>query len=162
MKIALLLLGVLYVGLLLGHFILTRALPSGEWLIFFVISVTWAGDTGAFYAGRTFGRRKLAPRISPNKTVEGLVGGLALSVLAAFIARYWFVPSFSPADCVALGLLLSLAGMLGDLTESAFKRSAGVKDSGSLIPGHGGMLDRIDSLLFAAPTFYYYLVLVKG
>jgi phosphatidate cytidylyltransferase len=159
---AVLLLGVSYVGLLLGHLLLTRALPDGHWLILFLFFVTWAGDTGAYYAGTALGKRQLAPRISPKKTVEGFVGGVTLGVLVAFLAGHWLVPSFSPGDCLALGLLLSLAGLLGDLAESALKRGAGVKDSGSLIPGHGGMLDRLDSLLFTAPTFYYYVTLIKG
>ena len=159
---AVLLLGVLYVGLLLGHVLLTRARPDGEWLIFFLILVTWAGDTGAYYAGISIGKRKLAPIISPNKTVEGLLGGLGLSVIAALAGKLWFVPAFSLVDCIALGLLLAVAGVMGDLVESALKRSAGVKDSGSVIPGHGGMLDRLDSMLFTAPAFYYYVTLVKG
>jgi phosphatidate cytidylyltransferase len=157
---AILLFGVLYVGLLLGHLLLTRALPNGEWLIFFLVLVTWAGDTGAYYVGMTMGKRKLAPLISPNKTVEGLLGGLGLAVMAAVAGRLWFVPAFSLADCVALGLLLAAVGVSGDLVESALKRSVGVKDSGSLIPGHGGMLDRLDSMLFTAPVFYYYVVLL--
>ena len=156
---AVLLLGVLYVGLLLGHVLLTRARPDGEWLIFFLILVTWAGDTGAYYVGISIGKRKLAPIISPNKTVEGLLGGLGLSVIAALAGKLWLVPSFNLVDCIALGLLLAVAGVMGDLVESALKRSAGVKDSGSLIPGHGGMLDRLDSMLFTAPAFYYYILL---
>jgi phosphatidate cytidylyltransferase len=140
---------------------LTRALEGGEFLIFFLVLVTWAGDAGAYYTGRSLGRRQLAPVISPNKTVEGLLGGLILAVAAALVARAWFLPSFSVADCVAIGLLLTMAGALGDLTESVLKRSAGVKDSGTVIPAHGGMLDRLDSLLFAAPAFYYYVTLVK-
>lgn len=154
--------GVLYVGLTLGTLLMTRALPEGEFLIFFVFLVTWAGDAGAYYAGMSLGRRKLAPVISPNKTVEGLVGGLLLAITVAFLARTWFLPSFSAADCLVTGLLLTAAGVLGDLTESALKRSAGVKDSGGIIPAHGGMLDRLDSLLFAAPAFYYYLTFAKG
>jgi len=159
---AVLLLGVLYVGLLLGHVLLTRAHPDGEWLIFFLILVTWAGDAGAYYVGSAMGQRKLAPVISPNKTVEGLLGGLGLSVIAALAGKVWFVPAFRLVDCVALGLLLAVAGVMGDLAESALKRSAGVKDSGRVIPGHGGMLDRLDSMLFTAPAFYYYVTLVKG
>jgi len=154
--------GVLYVGLLLGHLLLTRALPEGKFLIFFVVLVTWAGDTGAYYAGMLFGRTRLAPRISPNKTVEGLVGGLVVATLAAAVARAWFLPSFNLADVVLCGVLLTLVGVVGDLSESALKRSAGVKDSGGIIPAHGGMLDRLDSMLFTAPTFYYYVTLVKG
>jgi phosphatidate cytidylyltransferase len=159
---AVLLFGVFYISLTMGCLLLTRALPNGELLIFFLLLVTWAGDTGAYYAGMSLGRRKLAPVISPNKTVEGLIGGLMLAVLAAVGARLWFLPSFSLADCLATGLLLTGAGVLGDLAESALKRSAGVKDSGSLIPAHGGMLDRLDSLLFTAPAFYYYVTVVKG
>jgi phosphatidate cytidylyltransferase len=159
---AVVLLGGLYIGLTLGHLVLTRALEHGALLIFYLFLVAWAGDTGAYYAGVSLGRHKLAPSVSPNKTVEGMVGGAVLAVLAAFIARAWFVPDWTITDCVATGLLLTAAGTLGDLAESALKRSAGVKDSGAIIPAHGGMLDRLDSLLFAAPVFYYYLVLVKG
>jgi phosphatidate cytidylyltransferase len=159
---AVLLFGVVYVGLLLGHVLPTRALPNGEWLVFYLVLVTWAGDTGAYYVGMTLGKRKLAPQISPNKTMEGLLGGVGLAVLAALAGRVWFVPAFSLGDCLALGLLLALAGVAGDLTESALKRSVGVKDSGALIPGHGGMLDRLDSMLFTAPAFYYYVTLVKA
>jgi phosphatidate cytidylyltransferase len=158
---AVLLFGVAYVALTLGHLVLTRALPQGEYLIFFVFLVTWAADTGAYYVGVSLGRRPLAPAISPNKTVEGLLGGLGLAVVAALLARAWFLPALSLVDCVALGLLLTAAGLLGDLSESVLKRGAGVKDSGSVIPGHGGMLDRLDSLLFAAPAFYYYVTIVK-
>ncbi len=154
--------GVLYVGFTLGHLLRTRALEDGEFLVFFVVLTTWAGDTGAYYVGTLFGRRKLTPTISPNKTVEGLIGGVACSVLTAFAARTWFLPALTTVDCAALGLLLADVGLAGDLAESAMKRSAGVKDSGGLLPGHGGMLDRLDSLLFTAPAFYYYVTLVKG
>jgi phosphatidate cytidylyltransferase len=158
---AVLVFGVMYVALTLGHLLLTRALAGGEFLIFFVVLVTWAADTGAYYAGMTLGRHRLAPSISPNKTVEGLAGGTALAVIVAFGARAWFLPSFTALDCVITGVLLSGAGVLGDLAESAMKRSAGVKDSGGLIPAHGGLLDRLDSMLFTAPAFYYYMVLFK-
>jgi phosphatidate cytidylyltransferase len=154
--------GVLYVGLTLGYLLLTRSLADGEFLIFFVFLVTWAGDTGAYYAGMSLGHRQLAPVLSPNKTVEGLIGGFLLAIVAALAAHVWFLPSFTVADCLATGLLLTAAGVLGDLAESALKRSAGVKDSGTLIPAHGGMLDRLDSLLFTGPAFYYYVTLVKG
>lgn len=159
---AVLVFGVLYVGLTLGTLLPIRVRPDGQELIFFLFLVTWAGDTGAYYAGMTLGRHKLAPVISPNKTIEGLIGGLLLAVLVSFLARVWFLPSFSPTDCLATGLLLTGAGVVGDLTESVLKRSVGVKDSGGIIPAHGGMLDRLDSFLFAAPAFYYYLTLVKG
>jgi phosphatidate cytidylyltransferase len=159
---AVLVFGILYVGLTMGHLLLTRALPDGVFLIFFVALVTWAGDTGAYYAGIMFGHTKLAPAVSPNKTVEGLIGGCLLAVAAAVAARYSFLPIFTAAEAACLGVVLTLAGLAGDLSESMLKRSAGVKDSGSLIPGHGGVLDRIDSLLFTAPTYYYYMTLVKG
>jgi phosphatidate cytidylyltransferase len=154
--------GPLYIGLCLGYLLPTRAMPEGEFLIFALFLITWAADTGAYYAGTSLGRRKLAPSISPNKTVEGLAGGLVAAVLAALLAQAWFLPSWTPMDCAAVAGLVTIAGLLGDLAESAMKRGAGVKDSGSLIPGHGGMLDRLDSLLFTAPVFYYYVLLAKG
>ena len=159
---AVLVFGILYIGLTMGHLLLTRALPDGVFLIFFVALVTWAGDTGAYYAGIAFGHTKLAPAVSPNKTVEGLIGGCLLAVAAAVAARYSFLPVFTAAEAACLGVVLTLAGLAGDLSESMLKRSAGVKDSGALIPGHGGVLDRLDSLLFTAPTYYYYMTLVKG
>ena len=157
-----LIMGVLYVGLSLGYLLLTRAQPDGTMLIFFVVLVTWAGDTGAYIAGKSLGRHALAPIVSPKKTYEGLAGGIVLACLAAVVARAWFLPRFSLADCLALGLLLTIAGLIGDLAESAMKRHAGFKDSGALIPGHGGMLDRLDSLLFTGPAFYYYVAIVAN
>ena len=157
-----LLLGILYIGLTLGHLPLIRGLHGGIFLIFFLLLVTWAGDAGAYFAGRTLGRHKLAPVISPNKTVEGFVGGLLLATVAALVAKLWFLPSLTILDCTILGLGLAGVGALGDLAESAMKRSVGVKDSSHLIPGHGGLLDRLDSLLFTTPTFYYYVTLVNG
>ena len=159
---AIVLFGMVYVGLTLGYFLLTRAQPGGEWLIFFVVLVTWAGDAGGYYVGMRLGRRPLAPAISPKKTVEGLIGGLMASMLTALVARSWFLPQFGVVESLLVGLALGAIGALGDLAESALKRSAGVKDSGSVIPAHGGMLDRIDSLLFTGPVFYYYVVIFKG
>ena len=153
--------GPLYIGLCLGHLLLTRAMPEGEFLIFALFLITWAADTGAYYVGTSLGRHKLASTISPNKTVEGVAGGLMAAMLTTFLAQAWFLPSLTIQDCVAVACLLTVAGLLGDLTESAMKRDAGVKDSGSIIPGHGGMLDRLDSLLFTAPAFYYYVSLAK-
>jgi phosphatidate cytidylyltransferase len=159
---AVLVTGVLYIGLTLSCLLFTRALPEGELLVFFVVLVTWAGDTGAYVLGKTIGRHPLAPILSPKKTIEGLIGGIFLALAAALVSRVWFLPSVTLLDAVVLGILLAVAGLLGDLAESAIKRSVGQKDSGSLIPGHGGMLDRLDSLLFTAPCFYYYVSLVKG
>ena len=149
--------GMHYIGLTLSYLLVIRGLPEGALLIFFVVLVTWAGDTGAYVAGKSLGRHALAPAISPKKTYEGLAGGLVFACLLALIAREWFLPRLSPGDCLLLSLLLTAAGLAGDLAESAVKRSAGIKDSGALIPGHGGMLDRLDSLLFTAPVFYYYV-----
>lgn len=151
--------GMLYIGLTLSSLASTRALPSGEWLVLFVALVTWAGDTGAYYAGSLWGRHLLAPTVSPKKSIEGLAGGAVLAVSAALLARAWFLPDLPFIDAIALGVLLTAAGLAGDLCESSIKRSVGVKDSGGILPGHGGMLDRLDSLLFTAPTFYYYMIL---
>jgi phosphatidate cytidylyltransferase len=153
--------GVIYVAWTLGHLIPLRAEAGGIELVFFVFLVTWAGDTGAYYTGRGLGRLKLAPKVSPGKTVEGAIGGLIASILVALVARAWFLPIFSVQETIVLGLVLGIFGELGDLVESMFKRSGGVKDSGWLIPGHGGVLDRVDSLIFTIPLFYYYVVYLR-
>jgi len=153
--------GVFYVAWLLGHLIRVRQLADGAFLIFFLFLVTWANDTAAYYVGTFLGRHQMAPRLSPKKTWEGAVGGLVGSVAAAFACRAWFLDSLSAADAAALGLLAGVAAPLGDLCESVLKRSAGVKDSGGIIPGHGGVLDRVDSLIFTTPVLYYYLLAVR-
>lgn len=158
---AMTLFGVLYLGLTLGPLSMTRMLPQGEWLIFFLLLVTWASDTGAYYVGTLYGRHRLAPTISPKKSYEGLVGGVIGAIIASYIIRWWFLPELSGLDCLVLGILLTITGLWGDLTESAMKRSVGIKDSGGILPGHGGMLDRLDSLLFTAPAFYYYVTMVS-
>ena len=156
-----LLFGILYIGYTLGHFLRLRNQHDGALLVLFVLLVTWAGDTAAYYVGKTWGSRPLAPRLSPNKTIEGFLGGLVVAPLIAWIGHLWFLPAVTPVDCLILGLLFTVLGLLGDLSESALKRQAGVKDSGSLIPGHGGVLDRVDSLLLNAPLFYYYMKFVQ-
>ncbi len=156
------LLGALYIGFPLSTVVSTRTLPGGEWLVLFLAVVTWASDIGAYYAGTLWGKHPLLPSISPKKTVEGVLGGLVLAVGVAFLAQQWFTSELSLADAVILGVLLTIAGLLGDLFESMIKRRTGVKDSGGILPGHGGMLDRLDSLLFAAPTFYYYVAYVRS
>lgn len=158
---AMTLFGVLYLGLTLGTLSMTRLLPLGEWLIFFLLLVTWASDTGAYLVGTLYGRHRLAPTISPKKTVEGLVGGLIAAIIAGYAARWWFLPDLSGLDCLILATLLTITGLWGDLTESAMKRSVGMKDTGGILPGHGGMLDRLDSLLFTAPVFYYYVTMAS-
>jgi phosphatidate cytidylyltransferase len=146
-------LGAFYAGGLLGAASLLRGLPDGEGLIYYVAATTWAADIGAYYVGRRLGRRALAPRVSPKKTMEGALGGVlaAALVAAAGSGWAWRLP-WAPA--VGAAAVLALIGMLGDLAESAVKRAAGVKDSGALIPGHGGVLDRLDSLVFAVPAAY--------
>jgi len=157
---ALLFMGILYVPLLLGHLLLLRGMTNGVEWIFLMMVIVMAGDTGAYYVGSNFGRRKLYSIVSPNKSVEGAMGGLAGSVVGAFIARATFFPGLSIFDCLATALLLGVLGQLGDLFESFLKRSFGVKDSGAIFPGHGGVLDRLDSILFAAPAAFYYALFV--
>ncbi len=161
--VAIRLTGVLYLGLLGGYLIAVRmlesdipSLPAKLLTLFFV--VIFAGDTGAYYTGRTLGRHKLAPRISPGKTWEGVAGGLAGNVLAALIAHSTFFPELPVAHAIPLALVMGLLGITGDLCESMIKRGAKAKDAGKLIPGHGGLLDRLDSMLFNAPILYYYAV----
>ena len=155
-NVALLFLGILYVPFLLSHLGLIRMLPNGIQWIFLLMLIVMAGDTGAFYIGSTIGQRKLYPLVSPKKSVEGALGGLIGSLVGAFIAKATFFVELSIYDCIAAALLLGCLGQLGDLFESMLKRSFGVKDSGKIIPGHGGMLDRLDSILFAAPAAFFY------
>jgi phosphatidate cytidylyltransferase len=115
-------------------------------------------DTAAYYTGRAFGRHKLAPRVSPGKTWEGAVGGMCASLALAALAHYWFFPELSLRAALPLAALMNVLGVLGDLTESALKRGAGAKDAAKILPGHGGLLDRLDSLLFNAPLLYYFAV----
>lgn len=158
-------LGVLYVGWLGSYLGLLRSFPErhgqlsevGARVVFFTFFLTWMGDTGAFFIGRAFGRHKLLPSVSPGKSVEGFFGGIAGALLAAWVGQRWVLPQAPLGDALLLGLLAGLLGPLGDLVESLFKRESGLKDSAHLIPGHGGVLDRFDSLLFVAPVFYYYL-----
>ena len=147
-------LGIVYVGGLLSFASLLRALPEGRQLIYYLACTTWAGDIGAFYVGGRFGRRPLLPRISPKKTVEGALGGILATIVVAMAGSIWIWPRLGWAPAGVVALLLSVVGILGDLCESAVKRGAGAKDSGSLIPGHGGVLDRLDSLMFAGPVLY--------
>ncbi|HVF44077.1 MAG TPA: phosphatidate cytidylyltransferase, partial [Pyrinomonadaceae bacterium] len=113
-------------------------------------------DTGAYYMGRAFGKHKLAPKISPGKTWEGAIGGMLASLLMATLAHFWFFPELSLNAALPLAAVMNVLGVVGDLTESALKRSAGAKDAANLLPGHGGFLDRLDSLLYNAPLLYYF------
>jgi len=149
--------GVLFLGWTLSHLILLRLLPAGPWYMLFLCAVVWVGDTAAMYVGKSLGHHKMAPAISPGKTWEGAIGGVIGGVGTAVVSAGFWLPDLVLWQRLVLGLCISLAAQLSDVAESMFKRYAGVKDSGGLIPGHGGMLDRIDSLLFAAPTLVYAL-----
>lgn len=157
--------GVLYVGWLSAHLVLLRELPwtagteypDGAWYVLLAFFITWSCDTGAYLCGRVFGRTRPWSNISPRKSLEGSIGGMAAAVAAGLIARLWFAPFLSVADALALGAAVGLFGQVGDLVESLLKRDARHGDSSDIIPGHGGILDRFDSLYFAAPVVYYYL-----
>lgn len=153
---AVVLMGVAYPAGLLTSLILIRALPDGEWLILFLLMVVWGSDAMAYYVGSFLGKRKLYPIVSPHKTVEGAIGGMVGSGMACLLGKWILLPVMQWRDVIALTLLLGIAGQVGDLVESLLKRSVGVKDSSGLIPAHGGLLDKVDSLAFAAPVFYYY------
>ena len=152
-------LGVLYVALLGSHLVSTRVgFPQdlAAHLLSFFFLVLMGGDAGAYYTGRAIGKHKLAPKISPGKTWEGVIGGIGAALLMATLAHYWFFRELPLKWMLPLALVMTIVGILGDLTESALKRGAGAKDAANILPGHGGMLDRLDSLLFNAPLIYYF------
>jgi len=146
-----------YIGLFLAHAHLLRLLDNGAGWLLFLSAVIIASDSGAFYGGTFFGRHKLCPAISPGKTVEGLVSGRLAAALAAMIAQGLFLTGHEAVPLVLAAVGLALIGVIGDLLESIIKRAAGVKDSGGLLPGHGGLFDRVDALLLAVPFLYYIL-----
>jgi phosphatidate cytidylyltransferase len=156
------LLPIAYVGWFLGHGVLLRDLPDGAHLVLFLVGTTWAGESAAYVIGSAVGRHPLSPGISPRKTVEGAAGQLAASVVAAAVLGTWFVPQWSVATAMLAGGLLGVVGQIGDLGESVIKRSLGAKDTGGLIPGHGGVLDRLDGLLFNTPALFYYASWMGG
>ncbi|MFN8178719.1 MAG: phosphatidate cytidylyltransferase [bacterium] len=166
--------GVFYVGWLMLHLLLLRELPrefglpdsAGSSFVLYVFLLAWGCDTGAYFTGLAIGRHRLAPKVSPKKSVEGAAGGFLACVGAAFLGRAWFVRDAAGAayltsgQTLALGILVGVAAQLGDLVESLLKRDAQIKDTSAMIPGHGGVLDRFDSLLFSAPVAYYFLAFV--
>jgi len=160
------LLGLFYVSLTLGLLVVVQISPTswgpGKQWVFFLLVVVWFGDTGAYYVGLALGKHPLAPLISPKKTIEGALGGLLGNVLAAILGKQILLPDAPLLQLLVLGLLLGVVSQIGDLSESALKRGAGVKDSSNLLPGHGGMLDRIDGVLFASPVMFGYLALLQG
>jgi phosphatidate cytidylyltransferase len=155
------LLGVFYVAFLGGFLVATRAgfensLNLSTHLLGYFFLVIFGSDIGAYSAGRAFGKHKLAPVISPGKTVEGLIGGIVLAAGSAALSTYWFFPELPYKWSIPLAVVLAAVGVLGDLAESAIKRGSKAKDAASILPGHGGFLDRLDSLLFGAPILYYF------
>ncbi|MBI4459768.1 MAG: phosphatidate cytidylyltransferase [Acidobacteria bacterium] len=150
------LLGALYIALPLGLLVWICLQPGGRLPALFVLVVVWTGDTAAFFAGSKWGRHKLAPRISPGKTWEGSAASLAAAILTGLLFARFFLKQIGYLEASFLATIVNVAAQIGDLAESALKRNAGVKDSSNLVPGHGGVLDRIDALLFAAPVLWYY------
>jgi phosphatidate cytidylyltransferase len=154
--------GAAYLGGLGGcmaALLILRPIGEGPWRIVMLMAVIMTSDSAALFAGQLWGKRKLAPAVSPGKTVAGAIGAMVGAVPPALLVRAYGLPEVPVRDAVLLGLGIAAAGMIGDLAESLMKRWAGIKDSGTLFPGHGGMLDRLDSLLFGAPVLYYYFLL---
>jgi phosphatidate cytidylyltransferase len=152
----LMLLGALHVPLLLATVVLLKRFEHGSAWVILTLTVSWLSDTGAYFVGRTMGRHKLYPTVSPGKSVEGALGGVAAAVGAAVVAKVWYLPLLGWIDAVLIGIIGSVLGQLGDLVESMIKRGYGVKDSGRILPGHGGLLDRIDALLFVSPYVWFH------
>lgn len=168
--------GIIYLGWLLSHAILLRNIDdwgaiktfaensqrlgdAGFFYIFFTVACTFLNDTGAYFTGLKLGRHKLAPKISPGKTVEGTIGGIAACILTGLVVNYGFGSPLSSDLTVLFSLIIAIAAIFGDLAESAIKRGVGLKDSGAIVPGHGGVLDRFDSLIFVFPVSYYFLLI---
>ncbi|MEJ5307617.1 MAG: phosphatidate cytidylyltransferase [candidate division WOR-3 bacterium] len=156
--------GVLYTGWLGGHMILLGSesynILNSPKLIYLSFLMIWMADTGAFFVGSKFGKHKIIPKISPSKSYEGLLGGFIFSLISGFIFSLIFFKELNMVDVIVFSLISSLGGLAGDLVESAMKRDAKLKDVSSFLPGHGGVLDRFDSILFALPLFYYYFIFV--
>jgi len=159
------LLAILYVAFLGSYLVAVRSIAApgmGAKLLTLLLAIVMVGDSAAYYTGRSLGRHKLAPRVSPGKTVEGSIGGLVGSVAAAIASRYIYFPELPIVDASVLGVVVGVVGQIGDLVESLLKRGSNVKDAASILPGHGGFLDRLDSILLNAPIIYYYYALVFG
>ncbi len=144
--------GAVYIGFMFAYILLLRFLPDGLFYVLFALGVTWANDSAAYFVGVLLGKHKLFPRISPKKSIEGYIGGIAGGLVGAFVLALLFKKPMVPL--LIISLFAVIAGQFGDLVESIIKRNAGVKDSGTFLPGHGGILDRLDSVLFAAPVVY--------
>ena len=162
MLVAKVIFGVIYIPLLTSHFIMLRLLENGVYWIFLVLIIAIVGDTAGLYVGKYFGKNKLNVLVSPGKTIEGTIGLVIASVLVSLIFCYFVFPDISRVHVIIISFVGSIIGQLGDLCESAIKRNYGLKDASSLLPGHGGLLDRMDSLIFTAPFVYYYRIFVIG
>jgi phosphatidate cytidylyltransferase len=150
--------GIIYIPLSLSILVLIRNGVDGIAWISFLLTIIFAGDISAFYCGTYFGRHKLSPSLSPGKTIEGSIGGFLANILVGCAFKFVLFPYLSWGICIFFFILIGAAGQVGDLFESALKRTAGVKDSGIILPGHGGILDRIDALLFATPIMYFFII----
>lgn len=157
-EVAYAILAFLYIPFMLLHLVLLRQTEYGvQWLLVIML-IVMTNDSAAFYTGSAFGKRRLYPLVSPKKSIEGSLGGVVGSIGGTFLAKYTFFPQLSVRDVVVTAIVVGIIGQTGDLFESMLKRSFGVKDSGSIFPGHGGVLDRLDSIIFAAPVTYYYVI----
>ena len=157
-EVAFALLAFLYIPFLLMHLVQLRQTPFGIQWLFVVMLIVMTNDSAAYYTGSAFGTHRLYQLVSPKKSIEGAVGGLIGSLGGTLLAKFTFFPQLTFIDAAATALVVGVVGQAGDLFESLLKRSFGVKDSGTIIPGHGGVLDRLDSILFAAPITYYYVL----
>lgn len=161
-RIATSFLGAFFIPLALAHMVYIRDLNGGMQLIFLIFIEVWVLDTAAYTFGYMFGKHKLAKKVSPKKTIEGAIAGVVFGVLTAVVCRYLFISNIlTLCEVVVLGLVISVVGQFSDLAESLIKRDGNVKDSGKIIPGHGGVFDRFDSYIFAAPAVYYVLMFIK-
>jgi phosphatidate cytidylyltransferase len=157
-EVAFALLAFVYIPFLLMHLVLLRQTPFGvQWLLVMML-IVMTNDSAAYYTGTFFGKHRLYPLVSPKKSIEGAIGGLVGSFGGTLLAKFTFFPQLTFGDAAVTALVIGMVGQAGDLFESLLKRSFGVKDSGTIIPGHGGVLDRLDSILFAAPITYYYVL----
>jgi phosphatidate cytidylyltransferase len=152
--------GFLYIPFLLMHLVMLHRTTYGwQWLLVIML-IVMTNDSAAYYTGCAFGKHRLYPLVSPKKSIEGALGGVIGSICGTMLARYTFFPQLSLTDALLTAVLIGILGQTGDLFESLLKRSFGVKDSGNSIPGHGGVLDRLDSIIFAAPAMYYYVIFI--
>jgi len=156
-EISITIFGSIYLGYMLSFLLKIKDLPNGNYYLISLLIITWSNDIGAYLVGTKFGKNRIYPKISPKKTIEGSIAGVIFSIIGTFSLKNWLGLPFK--ELIFLGLIVSIIAQLGDLFESVLKRGSGVKDSGTLISGQGGILDCFDSLIFTAPVFYYYIVL---